>query len=222
MPLDGDISYTELASAVGVDETNIRRVVRHAMTNRLFREPRDGYVAHTAASRVLRDDEQMIGWVGVNCSEFFPASAKTVDSMIKYPASQEPSESGFSLAHAPGVPMFAVLGKEPARAKRMGAAMISLTGGEGYEPEYLVDGYPWGELGEAVVVDVRDSLLSFPMSFKLLTADQVGRIFWFRVCSTCEEVPQIALRGARHGQDDRGSTIQDSAGIPRSDRVPDT
>jgi hypothetical protein len=97
----------------------------------------------------------MIEWVGVNCAEFYPASAKTVDSMLQYPASQEPSESGFSLALAPGVPMFAVLGKDPVRAKRMGAAMVSLTGGEGYELDYLVDGYPWGDLGEAMVVDVR-------------------------------------------------------------------
>jgi hypothetical protein len=171
VPVDGDISYAELASAVGVDETNIRRVVRHAMTNRIFRESRDGYVAHTAVSRVLRDDEQMIGWVGVNCSEFVPASAKTVDSMIQYPASQEPSESGFSLAHAPGVPMFAVLGREPARAQRMGAAMVSLTGGEGYEPEYLVDGYPWAELGEAVVVDVRESPVTFVPVSELLIVD---------------------------------------------------
>lgn len=124
------------------------------MTNRLFREPREGYVAHTAASRLLLDDAQMIDWVGLCSAEFFPAAARTVDAMIQFPASQEPSETGYSLAWCPGKPMFAEIGKDPVRAKRFGGAMGSLTGGEGYEVDYVVDNYPWADLGEATVVDV--------------------------------------------------------------------
>jgi hypothetical protein len=160
VPIEGDISFADLAKAVRLNETDLRRLLRHAMTNRMFRESRDGYVAHSAASRVIRDDQQMIEWVGVCSAEFFKASAYTIDAMLEYPGSQEPSETGFSLAHAPGIPMFAVFEKDPKRAKRMGAAMVSLTGGEGYEVDHLVDNYPWEELGEAVFVDVRNYPLS--------------------------------------------------------------
>ena len=124
------------------------------MTNRIFHEPREGYVAHTAASRLLLDDAQMNDWVGLCSAEFFPAAARTVDAMALYPSSQEPTQTGFSLAHCPEKPMFAALGSDPARAKRFGNAMSSLTGGEGYEVDYLVDNYPWADLGKATIVDV--------------------------------------------------------------------
>jgi hypothetical protein len=124
------------------------------MTNRIFREPREGYVAHTAASRLLLEDAQMADWVGVCSAECFPASARTVDAMLQFPGSQEPTQTGYSLAFCPGNPMFALIGQDPVRAKRFGGAMRSLTEGEGYEVEYIVDNYPWAELGEATVVDV--------------------------------------------------------------------
>jgi hypothetical protein len=154
VPADGEASYAEIAKATGADEFDIRRVIRHAMTNRVFREPREGQVAHTAASRLLLDDAQMIDWVGLCSSEFFQAAAHTVDAMLKYPGSQEANQTGFSLAHCPDKPMFAEIGKDPMRAKRFGGAMASLTGGEGYEVDYVVNGYAWDQLGEATIVDV--------------------------------------------------------------------
>ncbi|KAL2349851.1 O-methyltransferase [Cryomyces antarcticus] len=157
VPIGGEASYTEISKAVGVDEINVRRLVRHAMTNRIFRESRDGYVAHTAVSRILVDDPRMSDWVGLCSSDFFPSAAHTVSAMIKFPMSQEPSQTGFNLGFNVEVPMFVEIGKDPARAKRFGGGMTSLTGGEGYEVEYLVDGYPWAELGEATVVDVGGS-----------------------------------------------------------------
>lgn len=45
-------------------------------------------------------------------------------------------------------PMFATFGKDPARAKRMGGAMSSLTGGEGYEVSYFVDNYDLSDIDE--------------------------------------------------------------------------
>lgn len=124
------------------------------MTNRVFCEPHAGRVAHTAASRILLDDPAMADWVGICASEFFQAAANTVEAQRKFPNSHEPSEAGFAEYHSPGKPLFATLGADPVRAKRFGGGMVSLTGGEGYEPQYLVDNYPWGELGEAIVVDV--------------------------------------------------------------------
>lgn len=153
VPLDRDISFDDLVTAVNVDVVNVKRIVRHAITNRVFCEPRPGYVAHTAASMALLDPT-MNDWVGLCSSDFFPAAARTVDAMQKWPASQEPTQCGFSVAWDIDVPMFVEIGRNPARAKRFGRAMHSLTGGEGYEVDYLVNGYPWDALGKATVVDV--------------------------------------------------------------------
>jgi hypothetical protein len=126
------------------------------MTCRVFREPREGYVAHTATSAVLFKDQQMNDWSGLNLDEFFPAAANAVEAMKRYPGSQEPNETAFSIAHCPGQPMFATISKDPTRAKRFSNAMESLTGGEGYEIKYMVDNYPWKELDEkgGLIVDV--------------------------------------------------------------------
>lgn len=59
--------------------------------------------------------------------------------------------------------MFVTFGKDPDRAKRMGKAMVSLTGGEGYEPFWFVDvergGYDFGEIDArgGTLVDVGGS-----------------------------------------------------------------
>jgi hypothetical protein len=158
VPLNGEASYTDIAKAADADEVDLRCLIRHAMTNRIFREPREGYVAHTVASRLLLEDPQMNDWVGLCSAEFFPAAARTMEAMALYPSSQEPSQTGFSLAHCPDKPMFAALGSDPARAKRFGNAMGSLTGGEGYEVDHIVDNYPWADLGKATVVDVCDMI----------------------------------------------------------------
>lgn len=39
------------------------------MVNRIFKEPSPGIVAHTAASRVLAEDEAMQNWVGFNTED---------------------------------------------------------------------------------------------------------------------------------------------------------
>ncbi|TLD38799.1 S-adenosyl-L-methionine-dependent methyltransferase [Venturia nashicola] len=158
VPLHGDISYTDIAKAAGADELDLRRLIRHAMTNRVFKEPRDGYVSHTAASRVLLDDVQMNDWVGLCTAEFFQAASQTVNAMRLHPSSEEPDHTGYSLAHGPGMSMFTILGSEPQRAIRFGNAMASLTGGEGYEVSHIVDNYPWADLGKATVVDVGGSI----------------------------------------------------------------
>ena len=63
------------------------------MTKHIFSEPRKGFVAHTAASRVLAEDEQMVDWVGASTGELWQAAGQTVNAMVKFPGSQEPNET---------------------------------------------------------------------------------------------------------------------------------
>ncbi|KAK8173319.1 S-adenosyl-L-methionine-dependent methyltransferase [Phyllosticta citrichinensis] len=199
VPLDHPVSFDHVAKATGVDPVNVKRLVRHAMTNRIFCEPREGYVAHTAASRVLLDDPTMKDWVGLCTSDFFPAAAATVPAMIKWPGSQEPTQCGFSHAWNIDVPMFVEIGKNPDRAKRFGRAMQSLTGGAGYEIDHLVNGYPWEALGDAVVVDVGGSHGFVPVA--------LGQQFP-RLRFVVQDLPKTVAGGPATVPDDLSDRIQ--------------
>lgn len=47
VPSGGQTSFQEIATKTGLSEVNVRRVLRHAMTMRVFQEPEPGMVAHT-------------------------------------------------------------------------------------------------------------------------------------------------------------------------------
>jgi hypothetical protein len=71
-----EISYKRLASICGLNEIDLRRILRYAMTFQVFSEPREGVIIHTAASRLLAEDAQLRDLVGAVCEEKFPASAR--------------------------------------------------------------------------------------------------------------------------------------------------
>ncbi|KAK6373984.1 uncharacterized protein PV06_02840 [Exophiala oligosperma] len=50
LPVQDTRGFSDIAEDAGVDEGLLRRILREAMTNRIFCEPRVGFVAHTAAS----------------------------------------------------------------------------------------------------------------------------------------------------------------------------
>jgi len=93
IPIHGEATFGEIAEKSGVNEGDVKRILRHAMTNRIFKEPSKGLVAHTAASRLIAEDTQMADWVGASTGELWQAAAQTVHAMLKYPGSQEPNET---------------------------------------------------------------------------------------------------------------------------------
>ncbi|KAK4124827.1 S-adenosyl-L-methionine-dependent methyltransferase [Parathielavia appendiculata] len=155
VPIDSTITLAELQTKTTLDPINLARLLRMAMTNGIFREPSPGVIAHTAASRVLAEDEDMQAWVGFNGEDIFRASGHVVQALEAHPEATSLTRAGFQFAFdtVDKEPMFATFGKDPARARRMGRAMASLTGGEGYEPFYFVDvergGYDLSEIDAA-------------------------------------------------------------------------
>ncbi|KAL2269640.1 hypothetical protein VTJ83DRAFT_1824 [Remersonia thermophila] len=141
VPIDSPISLAELQTKTTLDPVNLARLLRVAMTNGIFAEPTPGFIAHTAASRVLRDDEAMQSWIGFNGEDLFAAAAHVLPALEAHPEATSLTRAGFQFAFntVDREPMFATFGKDPMRAKRFGRAMVSLTGGEGYEPSYFVD-----------------------------------------------------------------------------------
>ncbi|KAL7621325.1 hypothetical protein AAE478_008646 [Parahypoxylon ruwenzoriense] len=142
VPIEGTITLSQLQAKTPLDPINLTRVLRYAMTNHLFQEPKPGVIAHTAASRLLAEDPSLQAWVGFNTEDVYPGSAHVLDALRRFPEGTSLQRTGFNVAFdtVDREPMFVTFGREPERARRMGAAMRSLTGGEGYELSHLSEG----------------------------------------------------------------------------------
>lgn len=119
IPLQGDISYEELAKLCQVHEQDLRRILRFSMAfHRIFREPRKGFVAHTAASRQLAENPNLRDTLGMWYEDCWPSmvqvrkpryliftypmlqatnlvphpSKKTLNAMQRFPG-QEPNQT---------------------------------------------------------------------------------------------------------------------------------
>ncbi|RFU25236.1 hypothetical protein B7463_g11100, partial [Scytalidium lignicola] len=155
VPVDGSISYAELSDKTGVSESMLRRILRHAMTSRLFCE-RDGKVAHSPTSALLVENEYLAAFVDLHTEVALKSLAHTMDALQKWPDSTSPREVGYSIALGKPreVSVYEDLAKDPARTISFGRAMQFFSTGEGYEVTSLVEGYPWAKLGKGTVVDV--------------------------------------------------------------------
>ncbi|KAF8850350.1 S-adenosyl-L-methionine-dependent methyltransferase [Acephala macrosclerotiorum] len=193
VPLTGSISYQDLAEKVDVPMLNLRRLIRHAMTNRIFHEPQKGFVAHTRMSRLLLEDVPLNNWVGFMTNDLWLPIASVVQAMKKWPGSGESNETSVNLAYGTDVNWFDWLQQDHELAKRYGLAMQAHGGGEGFAISHTVDGYPWGELGEATVVDMGGSqgYVSFAVAekfpkLKFIVQDTAG----MRTPSTIGKIPE--------------------------------
>lgn len=161
VPLDSPIQLSELQTKTTLDGVNLARVLQHAMTNRVFHEPAPGLIVHTAASRLLAHDAALQDWVGFNAEDVFPAAGRVLTALRAHPEAASATTTGFNYAFdADGVePMFATFARDPARARRMGGAMASLTGGESYELSHFVDNYDLSDVDAraGTLVDVGGS-----------------------------------------------------------------
>ncbi|KAK0655837.1 S-adenosyl-L-methionine-dependent methyltransferase [Cercophora newfieldiana] len=165
-PVGETIHLEDLQAKTSLDPVNLARALRVVMTKGIFREPSPGVIEHTAMSRLLAEDGDMEAWIGFNSEDIFPAAAHVLDSVKAHPEATAVMRSGFCFAFdtVDKEPMFVTFGKNAERARRMGKAMVSLTGGEGYEMSYLINvaggGYDFGEIDAAggTLVDIGGSV----------------------------------------------------------------
>jgi hypothetical protein len=75
-PIGSEATFSQISEACGLNEPDVRRILRHAMAYRIFREVRKGVVVHTGASRLLAENRQLQSWTGVNVEEMWPAAVQ--------------------------------------------------------------------------------------------------------------------------------------------------
>ena len=154
-PVDQKITFANLGKACGLHTEEVSQLLRHAMTYRIFSEPAPGVVAHTAASRVLATDPNLVGNLQFALDEMGPAASRMVDAMERWPHSQETNETGFNLAYGTNDAFFASVGKNPVRASKLAAAMRSFLDTPPFAPHHLAQGFEWA--GVEKMVDVGGS-----------------------------------------------------------------
>lgn len=75
VPSGGRISFADIAKQTPLTEQMVGRILRHAMTMRIFYEPEPGMVGHTKASKILVDPITN-DWLRVGTEEMWSASTK--------------------------------------------------------------------------------------------------------------------------------------------------
>jgi hypothetical protein len=75
VPHGGQVSYEEISKKTGLNQQMVQRLVRHAMTMRIFREPNPGMVAHTRTSRALTTP-YINDWMKVATEDVWPTATK--------------------------------------------------------------------------------------------------------------------------------------------------
>lgn len=80
MPADSSISFTNLADRCGLAERDVRRIIRFAaIHHRVFCEQEKGMVAHTAASKLLAENDKIGDVMGLTFAECWPAHGKVCE-----------------------------------------------------------------------------------------------------------------------------------------------
>ncbi|CAG9983505.1 unnamed protein product [Clonostachys byssicola] len=153
VPHGGQISFAEISERTGMDKGLVRRLMRHAMSMRIFREPEPEMVAHTKISKYL-SIPYINAWASFEGRDTWPAATRVMDAVEKWPGSEEPNQTAFSLANNTDKPVFEFIGAYPERMMRFGAGMKAVDHVPGHAPELISKDYDWASLGNASIVNV--------------------------------------------------------------------
>ncbi|KAI1405546.1 sterigmatocystin 8-O-methyltransferase [Hypoxylon fuscum] len=139
IPSGSQVSFEDIAEKTNLDKGLVRRLLRHAITMRILREPEPGMVAHTKISKFLAIPYITIPRVG--------------EAIEKWPSSQEANETAFALANQ-RKSVFEVLGSDPEAAMRFAGGMKSLDHVPGCGDAFVAKAYDWASLGDVLIVNV--------------------------------------------------------------------
>ena len=141
--MDEQISYGDLARRCGIDERDLRQIMRMAIVNHIFHEPRKGVVAHSALSKCLVQIPHLSTWLGHTCTDSLTSKARVADAMQKWPGSQEPQHTAFALADPNGDSYYQALERNPAKAQRFADGMKFMEASPALAVQHLFHDLQW-------------------------------------------------------------------------------
>ncbi|PQE04189.1 6-hydroxytryprostatin B O-methyltransferase protein [Rutstroemia sp. NJR-2017a BVV2] len=96
--IDEATTFADISRKIAMDFSDTERILRRAMTQRIFSEPRPDVVANTAISRAIANTPLLSSYLDLLTEEIWLGSSRVVDVMAKWPGSIEPDETGYNLA----------------------------------------------------------------------------------------------------------------------------
>lgn len=124
IPKDGAISYAVLSERCGLTEPETTRIVRAAISLRVFEESPVGSVRHNAASAVLSTS---LGHdaIGFATEEYAPAATKFAEALKRFPGSDKANESPCAIFNGSvgDRDIFSLIAHDKARVDRVANAV---------------------------------------------------------------------------------------------------
>ncbi|EMF16953.1 O-methyltransferase [Sphaerulina musiva SO2202] len=137
--VQGLTSFKEMAENTPLTESMATRLIRHAITMRIFCEPQVGFVAHTAASKLLANPAMNDYLLSVT-RERWPAATKA-----------------YSLAKNTNETLYEIYNKDTKQAAWLARGMTAFSKLPQFNISHTLDHYPWMSLEDGLVVDVGGS-----------------------------------------------------------------
>ncbi|KAI8950854.1 S-adenosyl-L-methionine-dependent methyltransferase [Xylaria longipes] len=158
VPVDGTISYVDLADRAKVPEQRLKSIIRMAMTNMLFLETGRGEVSHSATSALFVRNPDVYAWATYMCANSAPTAMSMAAAHERWgPDSVQKNETAYNVAFGTDLPFFDHIAQDEAKISEFAAYMRNVTSSEGVDIKHLVGGYRWADLGNGKVVDVGGS-----------------------------------------------------------------
>ncbi|KAG8168186.1 hypothetical protein KVR01_003875 [Diaporthe batatas] len=157
VPIDGDISYSDLAAKTGANQEITQRMLRYLMTSNIFHEPRPGFIAHTAGSKLLTvpGPRDLTYFSTLESTQW---AASYVETFDRWGYSGEPNETAFNYTSGSPLPIYKAWDLDPVRGPRFARAMDGFQSSHAYHTEHMVAGWDWQSLPPgSTVVDVGGS-----------------------------------------------------------------
>jgi len=96
--------------------------------------------------------------MGYVCDELWPSETRLVDAMEKWPGSEEPTQTGFTLSDPSGEAFFDILKHDAKRAQRLADSMQFLQSSPPLSLSFLVKDLEWETEGfPEMMVDIGGS-----------------------------------------------------------------
>jgi hypothetical protein len=156
-PTDSTITIPEIAEKSGLNVDDVQRIIRHALTQGLFREPRSGAIAHSATTQAIVKVPYDADWLAAALQRMGTVSGHVVDAMQKWPGSQEPTQAAYNMAYDTDLPFFVHLSQDETKFKQFTSAMTFFTSTPAMKPYIAVDGFDWAQHVSDTIVDVGGS-----------------------------------------------------------------
>ncbi|KAF2973069.1 hypothetical protein GQX73_g501 [Xylaria multiplex] len=153
-----EATFSEVSRRCGVHEDIFKRVMRQAISKHIFKEPRDGVIAHNAASKLFRSPGLLPDYISVALDDVWPSATRMLDAWGKWDFSQDPDKTGFNLVENTTSSYFQSMRSNEKRRKAFSNVMSYMQSRPGFGSGYshMISAFDWNSVSK--VIDIGGGL----------------------------------------------------------------